>query len=226
MTTTKTVTKKVGKKKSYGKKKSTYNKTKVNAGLGFPKRMTMTHKYHEIISLNSTLGAIAKHSMVCNGMYDPNATGTGHQPMFFDQMSALYNHYTVIGSKIRVVMSKGATSGTTPIVVGTYINDDTTSVPSDINSLLEQTSTKYMIINENAVNNTVITRKWSAKKAFGGSVLANDELQGTSGANPVEQQTYTLFAAPMDSSSTIAIYVEVFIEYIAVWKELKDIAGS
>ena len=33
---------------------------------------------------------------------DPNHTGVGHQPLYFDQLMTIYNHYIVIGAKITV----------------------------------------------------------------------------------------------------------------------------
>lgn len=35
-------------------------------------------------------------------MYDPDLTGFGHQPYFFDQLTDIYSHYVVIGSKIKI----------------------------------------------------------------------------------------------------------------------------
>ena len=38
---------------------------------------------------------IAKQYMRMNSLFDPDQTGTGHQPYYFDQFAALYNRYTV-----------------------------------------------------------------------------------------------------------------------------------
>jgi len=73
--------------------------SRVRVGRGFPKQMTMTHVYEDVITLTSVGGIIQTYLFSANGMYDPNITATGHQPYYFDQMTALYNHYTVIGSK-------------------------------------------------------------------------------------------------------------------------------
>ena len=40
-----------------------------------------------------------------NSLFDPDQTGTGHQPYYFDQFAALYNRYTVLGSKLTAEFS-------------------------------------------------------------------------------------------------------------------------
>lgn len=198
------------------------NKTRVNAGLGFPKRMTMTHKYHENFTL--TAGAtFGTYNISCNSMYDPNITGTGHQPYYFDQMAALYDHYVVIGTKITVKIIP--TTASQPLLVGVYLNDDGTVTPTDINTCCEQSKARWKTTN---LSGDIVRfdLKWSAKKAFGGSILANTELQGTSAASPTENQVYTIFAQHVDKTTNVSMNVEILVEYIAVWKELKDIGGS
>lgn len=194
-------------------------------GLGFPKKVQMSHKYMGSVVLGSTAGSLATQVFSCNGMYDPDITNIGHQPLYYDQMTALYNHYTVIGSRIDVkfVPSSSFDGG---LAVGGYINDDTTVTPGSFPAIIEQSLAKYSYLNYNSAVPPKITLNWSAKKYFGGSILANDLLQGQAGTNPNEQSYFTLFMQPLNGASTISIFCEVVITYIAIWKELKDIPQS
>lgn len=228
------------KKKSGFKRKSTTSrsskrarrsvvkpKLRVSTGIGFPKRMTMTHKYCETVQtgLSSTTGSLVTYVFSCNGMFDPNITGTGHQPMYFDQMANLYNHYHVIGSKITIKVVPETVSANSSRVTG-FINDNTTITPTTVDTVCEQTQGKNMFIfppGDGTVR--TISMKWSAKKMFGGSVLANNALQGNSAANPTEQ-SYFVLAIQADDGATIGYNMVVMIEYIAVWKELIDLAPS
>lgn len=208
------------------KKSMVVNKTSVPMGLGFPKRMVMTHKYSESISQNTgASGGFAYYTWSCNSLYDPNSTGTGHQPMYFDQLNAIYDHYTVIGSKITIRAAKSDASVYVPVIIGCFINDDSTVSPTAMSALNEQSqSTHRMITGAEPI--TVFTKKWSAKKTFGGSILGNDNLQGNSGASPTEQSFFTVY---WDSSANLTltqVTMDVSIEYITVWDELRDIAGS
>lgn len=134
------------KKKTYVKKKYVpkkmvrYNPTRnivsVKTGLGFPKKMIMTHRYCANQSVQSSTGVMANYVFSCNGMYDPDITGTGGQPLYFDQMTAIYNHYTVIGSKVTIKVLNASPS-TGIIGCGILINDDTATTPTTLEGMNE-----------------------------------------------------------------------------------------
>lgn len=208
-------------------KKATVNRTNVPVGLGFPKKMCITHKYVEKFSLNPN-ATMPNYSFSCNSLYDPNRTGTGHQPLYFDQMSVIYDHYCVIGARIKISAINRSNTGNFRIAV--YINDDSTVVPADMNTVCEQSNVKWRTIagtyTSGSQNKAFLTMKWSARKIFGRGVLANDELQGTGGASPVEESFFTIVADQFANITPELIDLMAEIDYIAVWKELKDIAGS
>lgn len=210
-------------KRTY-KRKQTIHKTTASLGKGFPKQLQITHRYVDQFSLTSNVGTVGSYFLSCNGMFDPNVSGTGHQPLYFDQMTALYDQYCVIGSSIKVTMfpSTGSTSGVACVL---YVNDDNAS-PANFQTLAEQTTAtiKYMAFNNS--DPLVMTKKWSAKKYFGGAVLANDELQGNATGNPVEQSFFNIAIQSANQTDTLSVVVMVELSYIAIWKELRDINGS
>lgn len=199
------------------------NKSMVRFGLGLPKKCLVTHKYNEFVLLTSTAGIKQNYLYSCNGMFDPNITGTGHQPMYFDQFSALYDHYTVIGSRITVRLTPTA-AGEDGFRVALFLNDDTTVTP-DISGIIEQSSGSHKLIPPGSNNTYVLTKNWSAKKTFGGSILGNDDLQGNATSNPVEQ-TYFSISLGGTSAVDVVCTVDVTIEYTVIWDELKDLASS
>lgn len=192
---------------------------------GFPKELRIKHRYVDIHRSASIAGALAVYSYSCNGMYDPNITGTGHQPLYFDQLAAIYNHYTVTGAKISItacVPNSGVAA-----VIGVYVNDDATATPTTSSSLCEQSSCTYRVINPSLAAQTVsYSRKWSASENFGPGVVSDPNLQGTAAANPTEQQLFTVFAQGIDGVTNVSVDFLVTIEYDAIWQELKDIAAS
>jgi len=216
--------------KSYRRRRNRRNritnwKKVVRFGTGFPKQAIVTHKYIDNFNLASTTGAPAGYVISCNGMFDPNISGTGHQPMYFDQFSAIYDHYVVIGSKI-TIKAAGNLATSVPVVIGLFINDDTTITTGTVQAISEQSSAKMFKMNTGGGQATTMTLNWSAKKYFGGSIMSNTELQGTSAANPAEQSYFTIYVQSADGTASTTTVFWVEVEYIAVWKELKDIAQS
>jgi len=194
-------------------------------GRGFPKMATMTHKYVETVQLASTSGTLVNYRISCNGMYDPNVTGTGHQPYYFDQMAALYDHYCVIGAKITCVVSNiGAADSAYRI--GLFVDDDAVSSYASIDWLAETQTGQFRSATALNARPMYLSSKWSAKKTFGGAVLANTELQGNSSVNPSEQ-TFWNFALQANSvANSVTVAVTFTVEYIAVWKEIRDVSTS
>lgn len=235
-------------KKNYSRRKKSFKKRSVTArrkaskrvtrierpiavlGRGFPKKMLITHKYTQTNVLSNTAGAINYQTFSANGMYDPDYSGVGHQPLYFDEMSNVYNHYCVIGSKITVRAAGTTSSGTgsnfTPVLIALQIHSAATPSQTSPIVLSEQNQAIVRLMGPSQGNAMVLTKKWSAKKFFGKSVLANDELKGTPSANPVEQSYFTVSTRPVDAVSTTSITLYVTIQYIAVWKELKTATPS
>lgn len=221
-------------KKPKGKKSKRQNKRRlaivprnvVVAGQGFPKKMVMKHRYHETIDIVSNSGAIGSAVISANGMYDPNVGGAGHQPYYFDQMAALYNHFTVIGSKITVTFNQRSTGNTTA-TCAIHKNDDAAFGPLSMDTMIEMNSGKFKVLPAGGGYKTcTLTNSWSAKKMFGGSTMGNDQLRGNASTNPAEQTMYVITSQPTDILSTQTVVAEILVEYIAVWTELKDISGS
>lgn len=196
-------------------------------GKGFPKMLQFTHNYVETITLSTTSGLTQHYRWSCNGMYDPNTTGGGHQPYYYDQLIPLYDHYTVIGSKcsIKVYPVFNQSVGVA-CDFGAFINDDNTTITTDPDYLAEYQTTKSRVLLQTTARPTLLTLKWSARKYFGKGVLANVDLQGTATSNPNEQSYYNIYVTPADNTSVVTFQVQVKIQYIAVWKELKEVPQS
>ena len=72
----------------------TYGRTSARNGVyGLGQSFRTKLKYVENIVLSSAAGAVGRNVFSPQNMFDPNQTGTGHQPMFWDQFIALYDKY-------------------------------------------------------------------------------------------------------------------------------------
>lgn len=199
-------------------------KNNTNLGFGFPKIVKMRHRYFEHTALVTSGGVPTFHRFRANGMYDPSQTGIGHQPLYYDQMNVLYNHWKVIGSKITVTFIPTAAT-TVPQYVGIIADDDVTN-SLDINTLNEQPDTRRKQIAFNNAKPVTITHYFSAKKVYGPSIMGNNRLEGDASTDPTEQFYFTIYNAPVDGSTAVGVSALVTIDYIAVWTEAKDVGGS
>lgn len=210
------------------KRGNTFNnlvpRNNVFMGLGFPKKMVVRQKYIDTFQMSSVSGALSTHQYALNGLYDPDITASGHQPMYFDQYMAIYNHYTVIGCKM-TVRFMGHESMIVPMNVALWQNDDSTITPSLLNTYGEQSKSQVFLIGSDGGNSKTLTLKWSPRKTFG-PVLANTLLRGNNGANPQETSVGVIAVQSADGIQNGTMTVQVMLEFITVYTELRDIVGS
>jgi hypothetical protein len=161
-------------------------------------------------------------------MYDPELSLTGSQPLYFDQLAAIYDHYTVFASRIIVeVLNAGSGLG-----VGVVYVEDDTSIVTSFKQAAEQPSATLAktIPSKDAQAKPVVFRKsWDAKSYFGGDIYDNDNLQGNASSNPSEQSYYTVVFSGLASGGSVdemTAGAYVTIEYDAVWDELRTMARS
>lgn len=194
-------------------------------GTTFPKRLCTTLKYVQQIGPSAAPNGL--YAFSCNSLYDPDASFGGTQPLYFDQLMAIYNHYTVVGSKITYRIIPKGTTAQEPYRIVSWINDDTSVTPGDIDAISQQPTSKVRLCS-GGINPTqiVVSNKWSAKKYFPGSTLANVYLKGNASSGPSEQSYYYLNLRTMDGVSTTNTWIVVEISYVAVFTELKDMAAS
>lgn len=186
------------------------------------------HRYIENgISLNPTVGGLAATQVYsANGMYDPNITGTGHQPLGFDQLGLMYYHYVVIGAKLKVTYCN--TDVTYPQTVGVHIVANSTP-DTDLVKLLENPNTKSLVLAPAGTSKSIgtITYNLNPNKFLNRSKPMSDStLKGTTSANPGESCFYHVFAAPLESVNSGPVTCAVTIEYNAIWFEPKILASS
>ena len=185
-----------------------------------------TMRYIDNLTLTSTVGAISTNVFSANGIYDPNISGTGHQPRWFDQIMPYFNHYCVIGSKITCTFSHTSnTTATTPITVGIAKRAISTTEPGMTN-YTENGDCVWKSSPHNASNRTV-SMSFSPRKYFGKKyTVDNYDLKGTIASNPSEQAFFHVFMDPVNSSESPSISAQVLIEYVVVFSEPNTVSAS
>lgn len=202
----------------------------IHRGLGFPARLRTKLRYTETISIASSVGSIGAYVFNANSVYDPNDSGTGHQPMYYDQYTAVYNHWKVLGAKIQVQVIQGTgTSVNGPCAVGVISNDDNSIAGvSQYSQLVEWGQiNKYRIINGpyGLTGPVILTEKYSCKRVFKDKYNA-DSLIGGIATNPTELYTFIIWQQPLATSDSQTNTYSVTIDYIVDFFELRDMAQS
>ena len=191
------------------------------------------HKYCTTIGLDPGTGTIATYSFRTNSMYDPDRTGIGHQPRGFDQYAVNYNHYTVIGSKIKVSPC-GPQNRNDPTdamsCFGITIQSDDTFPYSDYTDLCESRfAGAGRIVPFQNQKKVSALKKFSTKKYFGvKSCVGLVPYRGNSAGDPstMEQAYFVVWqTSPVADDVDITNFL-VEIEYLAVWTEPKYLGES
>jgi len=209
--------------------------------LGFPQSQMVRLKYVDRISLDPDAVLLYDQQIYrANDMNDPYWHVGGHQPRCFDQWMLAYNHFTVVGAKVKVTPLKVTGNNTNVSMVwGVALTATPTDVSDRISgglftNLLEtrmigtnKMNTAGMVYNLNKQSSTC-TVNFSAKKYFKKQAIVGDSLyRGAQGVSPSEEAFFIIWGCPPDGASNSdpqSFLVE--IEYIAVLTEPKPLAGS
>lgn len=179
-------------------------------------------RYQESISTTGSAGAVAGYVFSANGLYDPNFTGTGHQPMGFDQMMIFYDHYTVLRSSLTAVWVNLTT--TQMIKVGTMVASGPTMYSTNYQTNLEAGGVNYTTLSvPGGWNSTAVQRVSCDLGKYQGvqQPLDNPDLRGDVSNNPAEQTYYILLNWNSQNSAVPSYLVDVIIDFDVVFHEPK-----
>lgn len=232
--------KKNNKKKNYKKRKSVPRL--LSLGPTYPKSLIGRHKYVEAVDLTvnyqltDSIPASAFTYFGANTMYDPNREGVGHQAMFFDEMSAIYSDYVVLGSRIKV---KFINTSLEPMFINLNRRNTIMNTSHTTEDLEETQPTNKMTIlpqNTSARPFKVLTSSYSPSKQFGitkNQVRNNPDLRlqvGETVPSPPNEIYYNLavqqIGASLGGSVDPVVKCLVEIEYTALWSNRKDTTNS
>jgi hypothetical protein len=192
----------------------------------FPMKFRGSLRYADSgLTMTSSSGTVASYVFSCNGLYDPDITGTGHQPAGFDQMMLSYDHYTVTRARIGVTFL--SQSGGVDPVVAINLRSNPTPV-TVINQLLEDGLDVSDHVYAANVFGSIKTLSLACNIAkFGGvpNLLDAEEYRGSLTANPTEQ-SYFHVQCWNNSAETSVISMEVVIEYEAWFTEPRSLTQS
>lgn len=205
--------------------------TTVNKSLQpFPSRYICKMKYCE--SLNGVGGptgaGYGNYQFLANSIYDPNATGVGHQPYGMDTLTALYNRYRVISCSY--VINGTVTNAGTEVnsVIGVLSANEGATVSGGINEFQENPRSKFItqyVGNEKTLKGKVYIPALVGRTKS--QYMADDRYQAQTNASPVENAVMNIYFGFMDGTLATAaadlnITLEYTVEFFDVKKQLQS----
>jgi len=157
-----------------------------------PKSMTTDLRYVDMVRWNgpASYGTCSGYVFNLSSIFDPDVTGTGHQPLGHDQFALLYHHYQVISVKWRVtVAGQGTATGNSFAdnhVFSTHVQANATVSGSDTSNL-EQNGVKIGVARSGHRSAPQLSGAFNAASWFGvPKIDMLDTTRAAFGANPSE----------------------------------------
>ncbi len=180
--------------------------------LPFPDRqrciLTYTERFSGIISNSATKTV---YQYCGNDLFDPNFTGTGGQPSYFDQLSLLYNRYRVYASAIKLVWDSSTVAQTTYADVA-VVPVAATAASLSVADVMALPRAKIDTLN--SVNRTIQTHAATTAEVLGAKdVEGADRLQALVTSSPSERWLWALACRTYDDTTAVTLNVTVRISY-------------
>lgn len=170
-----------------------------------------------------TSGALATVNVIAN-----QPVFAGNYPYGWNEWSALYNHYVVLGSKITVYQFGQDDTNTSKIFgfMGCYLGDDATNY-TDYATLIENRMGRFC----RASSDSSLSKTggyFSAKKFFNVKDVKDnlDRLGSSVSGAPSELANFKIWAQPINKTSSQTFYCNFLVEWIVSFSERKDVPAS
>lgn len=115
-------------KKSSGKPQASSVSTFNPSRTPWATRAVTQIQYTDEFDINLTNGVLSTYVFNANGLYDPDQTGGGHQPLGFDQYAVMYNRYRVL--KVGYNVNFGTIASTGAAVRATVAHNNGSTIPA------------------------------------------------------------------------------------------------
>lgn len=203
------------------KKRSFYPLSR-SLGSGMPDSIAMKMKYSTILTPTTTTTA-QTHFYSLNNLFDPDVTGVGHQPYYFDEVSAIYARYYVMGCSVKVTAN--VTTGAAQLLF--KAQRDVTGL-SATSIGVERPGMRSVIVNAGGPSKATKTY-YSIPNLFGLSKDAykgENAYHGTFDTNPTLQYYLQLAWQHPDQVSTASGTLSIELEYYCKWYDRKRVSQS
>ncbi len=180
---------------------------------------------------NNAGGAVTIHRYAMNGLFDPDLTSTGHQPMGFDQLAEIYKGYRVISAKITAHFVRTDSLGTHPCIVGIASVEPGFSTwgATSVDNILETRGVKYKRMSFFADGNapTAVVSKVDRPTRWTERTWKSDSMRGDAVDNPsIIPEFHVFLMSDPGGADDASVEIRVTITYHVLWEGRQVLAGS
>ncbi len=187
--------------------------------------------YDSRFEMTGAGGVLQTHYFRANDVYDPDATGTGHQPIGFDQAMLFWEQFAVFSSKITVTFRSNQADG---LRVGVFLNPDQTN--PTIQQIMENGYVKSDVVcgttsvglgfhtykRINMACDNVKYFQMKNKEAY----FSNPNFIGNAASTPTELVYFGVFAFNQLTTNTTDVLFDVELSYDVRFQEPRKITSS
>jgi len=183
-------------------------------------------RYIDNVAFQSVAGAITRNVFSPQNCFDPNVTGPGHQPMYFDQLAAVFNKYKVHGATIKVSFNVlTETAGTSVFAVG-LIGGAGQTISSDPNTNMEDNHGVSTILNGRNGSSGQKTLKLTYAPMRDLGISVNDDTLTTDVSTGAGTYFWNVWGADLNAVGSTNFVGSVEIIYDIEFTDNKNISGS
>lgn len=199
---------------------------------GFPDRLKTKLNYCDVVQLTASAGSPAIWQFRLNSLYAPDYSGTGHQPKWFDQLSAVYWYYKVLGAKITATFIPNQVADTEandkgPYIVGITTHNGSTFSPANHAQLLENINTvSGVIVDKQGANNAkTLSNTYSPMRDLGIDPNGS-ELRVVTTQSPSLVTMASLWSLDMTEAASQDVTVKIEIEFMCEFDTRRENINS
>lgn len=174
-----------------------------------PPRTKVRLKYVDLITLDPATSTFTDYVFRANSPHDPDYTGIGHQPLYWDQLSSRYEKYVVTGAKLKMsFIPTTSSTGVAPGYFGCFMSENTAfSYADELHAIEDGQTFKIAGPVTGSGRNTAVERASFSltKQAVTPGGKNDDTNQGIVGGNPATGYYFHCWAASPDQTNSFAM---------------------
>jgi len=218
------------KKSSYSSKKSSAPLTRITSGATFvkgndfmPQSLQTRFNYTQKVSF-SAVTTPQSYAFRGNGGFDPDQTGTGAQPIGWDNMNTFYTYNEVYASRIHCTITNR--NSTVLEYVLTPTTQAAESIAYETGGTLPKARRGHIGSSVNDSSDKSFSNYASTKDILGIESGSGADLRATFTAVPGQQWYWVLYVNSVDGATALSFTVTFTITYYCILTGRKTVALS